>query len=205
MCDSEVALAEDLEVELLDDAGYNWVTIRARCTENVTDRERAYALVKARFQDSVSTYYEFVSQGLLRNTARRFIEVGLEDLIDSHRASRFRSWIRRLWSGGRKANDLMLEILAADLEQRRASESSVETWAALESSAGAKALDGHVKRELRYEPEDDIVNAREIVDLLNARHGQALQTVAVVIASVLGGAIGAVLTAAAGLAAGGGA
>lgn len=205
MREPESALAEQLEVELRDGAGYNCVTIRARRTEGITDRESAYALAKTRLQDAASTYYEFVSQGLVRHTTRRYIEAELEDLVDSHRASGFRAWFKRLWSGGRKANDLMLEILAVDLEQRRASESNVEAWAVLESSPGAKALDAHVKRELHHGPENYVLNAREVVEVLNARHGKDLEVVAVVLASVLGGAIGAALTAAAGLAAGGGA
>lgn len=193
---------EDLEVELIDNTGYNWVALRARQTESVSDRERAYDLVKARLQDAASTYYEFISQGLVRYTTRRYIESALEDLVTAHRAHGPEAWLRRLWSGGSKANDLMLEILAVDLEQRRASESNNAAWSALEDSPGGAVLDPHVQRELRDGEEDYVAHTREVVGVLNSRHAKDLEIVAVVLASVLGGAVGAALTAIAGFAGG---
>lgn len=195
---------EELDVELVDDTGYNWVVLRARQTKSVCDPERAYALAKARLQDAASTYYEFISQGLVSYATRRYIESELEDLVSVHRAHGFRAWLTRLWSGGRKANDLMLDILAIDVDQRRGSESNKEAWSALKDSPGGIALAPQVQRELQDGQEDYVTHTREVVGVLNSRHAKDVEIVAVVLASVLGGAVGAALTAAVGLAAGNG-
>lgn len=205
VCEPSRTTAEDLDVETSDEAGYNWVMFRARRTARIVDQERAYALVKENLHAAASTYYEFISQRLVTDTTRRFIESELEELVNVHRANGFKAWLTRLWNGRRKANDLMLELLAVDLEQRRASESNADVWTSLEGSAGAKAFHVHVKRELRDESQDYVENARRVVEVLNARHTQDLEIVIVIVASVLGGAVGAGLTSVLGLLAGSGA
>lgn len=197
-------LMAELEVELRDGAGYNWVTLSPRATDGGSDAERAYGLVKTRLQEAASTYYEFVSQRLVSYATRRYIEAELEDLVNIHRASGPVAWLNRLRTGGRKANDLMLEILAVDLGQRRASESNAAAWAALDDSPGRQVFASHVERELRDGSDDYVSNTRDVVEVLNSRHARDRELVAVVFASVIGGAVGAGLTAVAGLVSGSG-
>lgn len=190
--------AEDFESKIVEGAGYSRVIFVANNSEATRDPEKAYTLLQTRIQEAASIYYDFISQGLVRNATRRYIEAELEDLVDLHRTRTPGAWIKRLLTGGYKANNLLLEILAVDLDQRRALKANSEAWMMLEGSPGTHALDEHVQREINQEPDDYALNAREIVDALSARQAKHLEVVAVVLASILGGAVGATLTAVAG-------
>lgn len=193
---------EEISFERVESPGYSWGIFRAKQSQAMPGRNEAYSVLKARLSEAASAYYEFVSQGQVLGYTRRFIEAELEDLVESNRANGLSGWWKRLRGGGQKANDLMLEILAAQLTQRRAATSNAETWEGITDPIGRAAFDEHVMRELESSHSDYVDNAREVVDLLNSRYGRDIEIVFVVLASVLGGVVGAVVTALAGLAAG---
>jgi hypothetical protein len=189
---------DDITYDRIASPGYSWGIFRAK--RSIGNREDAYSVLKARLAEAASAYYEFVSEGQILSYARRFIEAELEDLVEANRATGFSSWWRRLRGAGRKANDLMLEIFATQLNQQRAASGNQRSWEGITDRLGRAAFEEHVTRELGGLRSDYLENAREVVELLNSRYGRDIEMISVILASVLGGVVGAVVTSLAGLA-----
>jgi hypothetical protein len=68
-------------------------------------------------------------------------------------------------------------------------------WNGVHAQLGVKAFDDLFQAEVGKRTPSYIANVRSVVDLLNERHARDVQVVSVIVASLLGGVVGAAITA----------
>ncbi|MBF4582497.1 hypothetical protein ITJ54_07420 [Curtobacterium sp. VKM Ac-2865] len=182
-------------VTVIDTPGYKWVTMRIAQQPGVMTVEDAYDFLRAVISESAAVFYDLVSEMAISALTRQYIETQLQKLVELHRAPGFRSWLRRVWSAGKSANDLMLEILAVDLEEKRSFAASKERWNSIRSASGKKIIAPVFNIESSRDIPDYVPHARAVVDLLSTRQSRSIELIGVITSAVIGGAAGAALTA----------
>jgi hypothetical protein len=189
-------LASPIEVVSADTPGYRQIAFvfdDVSSTDAVEDR---YEELKDAIVEELSYYYELVSRRNVVGFQRSFIEQELEQLVEIHRRNGVRAWFKRVVGGGRRANDLMLEILAAKSEISYAFKGARAEWERLRGLSPIHAFDHSFEVELSSDENgEDAGEVENIVSLLTERHSRDVQLVSVVVSSVLGGLVGAALTA----------
>lgn len=188
-------VSESDRVTIADSPGYKSISLRITKQPGVTTLEEFYSFIQAVIAEPASVYYDLVSDGNIGSLTRQYIESQLQELVDLHRDSRAKSFLKRIYNGGRAANDLMLEILAVDLEEKRATETSEERWAEIRSPSAKRIIQPLFSREIRRSGPDWVSNARAVVDLLSARQSRSVELLGVIISAIVGGVVGASLTA----------
>ena len=198
--DCFVAISDDplgvpLAVEVLDTPGYQTINFSVQATSEVADKEDAYEFVKESTQDELQLYFDLISRRNLLDLHLSFIEASLESLVWQHRSTRISDRLSRFFRGGQQATDLILEILAAESEYGRAFGGASAEWQEVRGRSMTHPFDKAFERELSNESSVYFENARSVVTFLNERHGRENQAVSVIASSLLGGLVGAAITA----------
>lgn len=180
-----------LEVTRHDAVRYEFAAFTLQKTAEIMTTADAYEAVKSTLEEPMGRYYDLVSQTTLLRSHQRFIEFALEDLVELHRSRGFRAWSKRLLRGGTDVNDLMLEVLAADVERQSVEAFAADRWAG--SEVAERAFGDLWEREGSNRDYTDHV--KSVAEMLGARQSRSIELVTVLAASLLGGVAGASLTA----------
>jgi len=201
MIRSGKALSAPIEVTSVETHGYQQIAFLFDDASSSDSVEERYEELKDAVADELSYYYELVSRRNVVGIQRSFIEHELEQLVEIHRRSGLRAWFKRVFGGGRRANDLMLDILAAKSEISYAFRGARSEWERLRGLSPIHAFDHSFEAELGSpdDGDDDAGEVENIVSLLTERHSRDVQLVSVIVSSVLGGLVGAAITALVGL------
>jgi len=183
-----------VDVEVRDTRGYQKITFKAREDEQVGSLDDAYDLVKELTRDDLNLYYEIVSRRNILRLQRDLIESQLQDLVERNRRTGVRGLFGRLFGGGRAANDLMLEILAAATEGQRLFAGVRRDWESIRNRSEIDAFKKAFAREFEADDQTYEANAREVVALLNERYSRDVQVISLIVASLVGGVAGAAIT-----------
>jgi len=192
---STVAAASPISVEIEDPPGYQSVEFTVGGVPEAATDDKAYALVKSALVEQASLYYDLVSRRNLLSLHRSYIEHTLQDLVEENRSTGFKAWLRRLFGGGRTANNLLLEILAVESEATRSLGGAAQEWDGIRSKGLVNPFEKLMKKELLFDVRDYTGNSQSVVTLLNERHSRDVQLVSLVITSLFGGIVGAAITA----------
>ncbi|GAA1648446.1 hypothetical protein [Microbacterium flavum] len=181
---------EELAVTHHDAVRYSFAAFRLKKSAQVSTTADAYRVVKDELEESLGEYYDLVSRSAALDKHQRFIEFSLEALVEVHRARGIRAWTKRLFQGNTHVNDLMLEVLAADVERERVEAFAERGWP---GDVAQSAFGDLWRTESSGRSHADHVKA--VADLLGARQSRSTELVTVFGASLLGGVAGAALTA----------
>jgi len=184
-----------VEVQVEKTPGYGQVTFLVKRSSQGRTLEDAYDRLKDGLEEELNLYYEMVSRNAVLHVRRSHVEYELGELVANHQSSGLGAWLWRRFKGERNTNNLLLEILALDSEHKRALGNVRGEWEEIRNRSLAHAFDAAFEREFEKPDFDHTENAKSVALLLSERLSRETQVLVVIVSSLLGGVIGAALTA----------
>lgn len=161
----------------------------------VPSMAEAWELLKDVLEDQVSAFYGLVSEKNLMMLRRSYVESQLEELVLAYKSHGLRDWISRLRRSGTTATELSLDVIAGRGRQNVINQQARENLRSIREAALFVAFEHEFERLFEDGASDDSIEVEQIITLLADRHSRDVQLVSLVISSVLGGLVGAGITA----------
>lgn len=145
--------------------------------------------------DELALFYSAVSMNNYHNDAGRFLNVVAESIVDSYRERGPKAYMKRLGSGYRHATNLQIMAVEADLARDKDAQSLLDAKNSRKRIVGDLVLADWIEREVADLEASSSPELGRIATLVSVGLSHSIQSAAVVISAVLGGAFGAGLTA----------
>lgn len=199
--DFEIIPVED-EAEELDDAlvaefiqrrGYDLVQFRYD-TNYFEDSSQAATYAVFKLEDELGLFYRSVHSRHREMRAWMDVSEAFNDLVDMHEARGLRSTIRRFLRSSRRIQDVVFDLTQFERISLNNQAAYNRAYRNIGGGRVSLYLDDRLSREVTDRSEYPVAQVRELVNLIESRRAKSFDNLIILVAAVIGGAIGAFIT-----------
>ena len=178
--------------EIFSQKGYDRIVFYFNPTQ-FKDAEEAKEEIFYEIRDELAFYYSIVQSENYNMKSWIEIENLIDQLISIQRAKHFRGFFKRLFSRSKLIDEALTSLVEFESEELWFKNSLQKRYRGL-FSMGSVCFQGYIDRELKNRTVYPVKEITRLIDFFESRREKTIESLVVLIAAILGGAVGALLT-----------